>query len=112
MLFLWISVCALYLLHIIKTNNEINNKMKEIAADTNIISPVEILFSSSVTEAFASSVTVCVVSIVQFSICATTSVFPSVCVAKAVIEVIKTIEHTATNSRQKALIILILFIAD
>lgn len=86
--------------------------MKEMAADTNIISPVEILFSSSVTEAFALSVTVCVVSIVPFSICATTSVFPSVCAAKAVIEVIKTIEHTATNSRQKALIILILFIAD
>lgn len=46
------------------------------------------------------------------SICAITSIFPSVCTAKAVSEVVKSIEHTVTHSKHRYLHIFFRFISD
>lgn len=93
------------------TNTEMMNKSKEITTQADTVSPVEILLSSCSAE-LPLSVTGCVVWAGAVSMRAVTSILPSLCTAKAVSEVVKSTEHTATNSKHRYLHIFFRFISD
>ena len=92
------------------TSTEMMSKSREITTQTEIASPVEI-FPLSGKTVLPLSAEGCVVSAGAVSICAITSILPSVCTATAVKEVVKSTEHTATNSKHRYLHIFFRFIS-
>lgn len=93
------------------TSAEMISKNREMITQAEIVSPVETLPLSGTTRLLL-SVAGCVVSAGAVSICAITSILPSVCTVSADKEVVKNNEHTATNSKHRRLYIFIHFILD
>ena len=87
------------------------SKSREMTKQADTFPPVETLPLSGGTVLLL-SVAGCVVSAGAVSICAITSILPSVCTASADKEVVKSTEHTATNSKHRHLHIFIHFILD
>lgn len=102
----------LFLLHKKITSADIKIKINKNRISPELISPVDTSFSSQGTELLLLSALGCVASVGEVSMCAITSVLPSLRTADGVIEEIKSIELTAINSRNKYLIVFVLFIAD
>ena len=93
------------------TSTEITSKSRERTTQAEIASPVETLPLSGTT-VLPLSVVGWEVSSGAVSICAITSILPSVCTASAIKVVVKSTEHTATNSKHRYLNIFIHFILD
>lgn len=92
------------------TSTEVISKSEEITTQADTSSPVETLLVSCSAELPPLLLIGCEVSLGADSIWAITSILPLVCAAKAVKEFIKSIEHTATNS--KHIYLHIFFISD